>query len=78
VQKKGPLHPLSNSERRALEQLARRHSAPALSSKVTRATDGGEARRERRRRPSIAPNVRKQRHSRSHRGSSISTWTATR
>src|SRR5215203_5910358 len=31
VRQKDPLHPLTNSERRALEQLARSHSAPALS-----------------------------------------------
>ena len=31
VRQKDPLRPLSNSERRALEQLARSHSAPALS-----------------------------------------------
>jgi hypothetical protein len=29
--KKDPLRPFTNSERRALEQLARSHSAPALS-----------------------------------------------
>lgn len=31
MRQKDPLRPLSNSERRALEQLARSHSAPALS-----------------------------------------------
>jgi transposase len=31
VRQKDPLRPLTNSERRALEQLARSHSAPALS-----------------------------------------------
>jgi hypothetical protein len=31
VRQKDPLRPLTRSERRALEQLARSHSAPALS-----------------------------------------------
>jgi hypothetical protein len=30
MRQKDPLRPLTNSERRALEQLARSHSAPAL------------------------------------------------
>jgi transposase len=43
--KKDPLRPFTNSERRALEQLARSHSAPALSVARARAllavSDGG-------------------------------------
>jgi hypothetical protein len=37
MRQKDPLRPLTNSERRALEQLARSHSAPALSVSRARA-----------------------------------------
>ncbi|MBV9595404.1 MAG: hypothetical protein JOZ87_00980 [Chloroflexi bacterium] len=39
MRQKDPLRPLTNPERRALEQLARSQSAPALSVARARATD---------------------------------------